>query len=86
MDLPSVIRPNIGDLAAFQCHLVFALAFALDRRGLLDRFELADELEHTVDSVKTGAARDLVRVVITGLRADREPPAPDLKVIDGGKS
>jgi hypothetical protein len=86
MSRPSVIHLNLADLASFQCHVAFSLAFALDRRGLLDRFDLADELAATLKAVPEGAARELVEVLICGLRGEAEPPQAGFSVIRGGKA
>jgi hypothetical protein len=85
MGAPFVIQVSMADLATFQFQVALGLSFALDRRGLLSRYELADELEEAAAAMEADAARDLVKLLIAGLRDEPEPP-PDLTVIEGGKA
>jgi hypothetical protein len=85
MDVSPVIRPTVADLASFQSYVAVAFAFALEYRGLLSRFDLADELEAIAGGVAESPVRDLANILIAGLRAEADPAAPELQVIHGGK-
>jgi hypothetical protein len=56
---------EIRDLAVFQAHVGLAFASALDRRGLLDRFELAGMLDGPAE---TDGASVLLRIFVNALR------------------
>jgi hypothetical protein len=78
------MRATTADLAALQTYVVVALAFALDCRGVLSRFELADELEMIAGAITEGPVQELVEVLVAGLRVEAGPSA--LRVLDGGKA
>jgi hypothetical protein len=81
------IRLSLADLVSVQSHVAVALAFALERRGLVSCAEVADDLSHIAGGLPDGSPRALVRVLADALRLDArpEPAAPDLTLIRGGK-
>jgi hypothetical protein len=61
------IRVKVSDLALFQACVALAFALALERRGLLSRFELADEIEAMGADVPAGGEQ-LMATFVAALR------------------
>jgi hypothetical protein len=78
-------RVSVADLASFECQFGLALGFALDRHGLLSRFELAEELDEAARAGEEPVS-GLMHLLASGLRTDLSRPAERrFQVIPGGK-
>ena len=84
-DLPKVIRPTISDLASFNLTFANALSYALEASGALRREDLATFVEDSLTFTPEGPARQLLALMVAGLRTEASPP-PGLRVIAGGKA
>jgi hypothetical protein len=74
----------MADLAAFEYQVALALGFALDRRGVLSRFDLADALEEGAEASEEPVS-SMVDLLACSLRTRLEPPRRRFEVIPGGK-
>jgi hypothetical protein len=85
-ELPPKVEMSIADLMVYQGAFAMCLGNALEKAGVLNRNQLADELGLWGYHEPTSPARDLMKIVSSVLRdSARDPNPPGLRVIEGGK-